>query len=55
MRHVIENNKKKVTPKPEKVNSPTEADKPIFKAKHSNYFKRELRMDGNFEQVCSVA
>ena len=55
MRYVIENHKKKTIPKPEQVDSPTEADELIFKAKCSNYVKRELKMDENSEQVRSMA
>ena len=54
MRYVIENHKKKTMQKPEQVGNPTEADELIFKAKCSNYVKRELKMDENSEQVNSI-
>ena len=40
--------------KPEQVDNPTEADELIFKAKCSDYVKRELKMDENSEQAYSI-
>ena len=54
MRYVVENHKKKTMPKPEQVDSPTEADELIFKAKCSNYVKRELKMDENSDKAYSI-
>ena len=54
MQHVIKNHKKKVKPKIEQVDSPTEADELMFKAKYSDCVKRELKIYDNYKQACSI-
>lgn len=55
MRYVIENYKKKTILKPEQVDSPTEADELMLKAKCSYWVAIKLNINENSEQACSIA